>query len=86
MRVGFKERPEAAQHLFDGLVEFGLGGVALLEASEKIFDRFDHVDIHQIELDLCFFLDFTKKQPHRNRATCRFYEIKWCICISVYML
>nr|NLU59327.1 hypothetical protein [Pseudomonas sp. BIGb0427] len=35
-------------------MEFRLGRVALLEAREEIFDRFDHVDIHQMELDLCF--------------------------------
>ncbi|MNJ61606.1 hypothetical protein D3C77_574030 [compost metagenome] len=55
MRVGLKERPEAAQHFFDCLMEFRLGRVALFQAREEIFDRFDHGDIHQRELDLLVF-------------------------------
>ena len=41
-RIGFKEGPQAAQHLFHGLVELGLIGVALLEALQKNVDGWRH--------------------------------------------
>ena len=41
-RVGFEERPQRAQHLFHGLVELGLIGIALLQAGEEKVDRFGH--------------------------------------------
>ncbi len=42
VRVGFEEWPEAANHFFHRLVEFGLVGVALLQSGEKGINGFDH--------------------------------------------
>ena len=41
-RIGFEEGPQAAQHLFHGLVELGLIRVALLEALQKNVDGWRH--------------------------------------------
>ncbi|MNZ86488.1 hypothetical protein D3C78_1053090 [compost metagenome] len=87
MRVGLEEWPQAAQHFFHSLVEFRLGRVALLQAREEIVDRFDHGRHLTKRIGLIgFFQECTKKQSHRNRAKCRFFEIIWCVfynCIQI---
>ncbi|MCY1180183.1 hypothetical protein D9M73_206130 [compost metagenome] len=78
--VGFKEWPQGAQHLFHRLVEFRLAWVTLLQAREEIIDRFDHGRHLTKRIGLIgFFQKCTKKQSHRNRAKCRFFEIIWCV-------
>ena len=42
VRVGFKKRPEGAQHLFHGLMELGLVRITLLQAREEKVDGLGH--------------------------------------------
>ncbi|MDT4836454.1 hypothetical protein FQZ97_701520 [compost metagenome] len=46
MRIGFQEGPQAAQHLFHGLMELGLVGITLLQAQQECVDGLRHVS-HQ---------------------------------------
>ncbi|MNQ98096.1 hypothetical protein D3C85_1137700 [compost metagenome] len=85
MRVGLEERPEAAQDLFDRLVEFRLVRVAFFQASKEVFDRFDHARSLGKLLSLKEILPgLYQFESHCDSAECRIYEIKWCICISIY--